>query len=148
MEARMSVMQFRLRTLFIVTILASICVCAFWYSIESQLRSQAERKAFRNFQECTEVEFTHHSTIVRIKPDAEISADKWRLLKTFEWIRYYDDFTDKLSFDLSNTDFSDAELRHLEGMTELVRVDFSGSKVTKEGVQHFREAMPGCEVLF
>jgi len=141
-------MQFRLRTLFAVTILAAICVCVFWNSIESQQRTRAERKAFWKFQECTELEFTGHSTIVRIKPDAEISVDNWRLLKRFEGIQYFDDFTDKLSFDLSNTDFSDSELRHLESMTKLVRVDFSDSKVTKEGVKRFQEAMPSCEVLY
>ena len=141
-------MQFRLRTLFVVTILAAICVCANQYFIESQGRSLDSRRFDEFSGNCTELEFTHHSTIVRIKPDVEISAHKWRLLSRFEGIQYFDDLTDKLSFDLSNTDFSDSELRHLEGMTKLVRVDFSGSKVTKEGVKRFQEAMPDCEVLY
>ncbi len=48
---------------------------------------------------------------------------------------------------LNGTTVSDALLVHVAKLKSLKKVDLSGAKVTKEGVQKLRAALPGCSVL-
>ena len=89
-------MQFRLRTLFVVTILVAIFAGANVYLIESHRRSLHFMR-FDEFEDNYELELTGHSTIVRFKPDAKISKDDWKLLSMFDGVRYFDDCSENLS---------------------------------------------------
>ncbi len=47
---------------------------------------------------------------------------------------------------IQNTEVTDVGLRRLEGLANLKRLDITGTQVTSAGIEHFREAIPECEI--
>jgi Leucine-rich repeat (LRR) protein len=50
------------------------------------------------------------------------------------------------TFDLSDTQVTDAGLEHLKELTQLQTLDLSGTEATDEGVKRLQQALPNCTI--
>lgn len=48
---------------------------------------------------------------------------------------------------LDQANVTDACVRHLAELTQLQRLDLTGTKVTAEGVAKLQQALPNCEII-
>jgi hypothetical protein len=49
---------------------------------------------------------------------------------------------------LNSTEVTDAGLANLQGLTQLERLDLTCTKVTDEGIKKFQQALPNCDIMY
>lgn len=138
-------MQFRLKYLFVATLVLAILV-ALVMCVDLYGPSRTDLLQGMNFvSENSEITFERSLTTLKFEAGANLDDHEWAHLRSHRNVYYYEG-VDRYCYDFTGTNFSDVHLKHIYGTARLDHVIFTGSKVTKAGIAQFKSKMPDCEV--
>jgi hypothetical protein len=155
--------QYSLRTLFLLTLLASIGLS--WFTVRMQ-RARRQKEAVEEIQRldgAVQYDYEVQQSGNRL-PGAVPPGPAWlrSLLGddvfaavvyvyfpssvTDAGLEHLKGLTQLQTLDLIDTQVTDGGLKHLKGLMQLRRLLLKGTRVTKEGVKTLQQALPNCRI--
>ena len=116
--------QYRLRPLFLLTLLVAIGMSYVAVTIRGQRRQKVAATAIQKAEGTVEPEPTWLGRLLRDDSLVNLTA-----------------------VDLSRKSTTDAGLAHLQGLSQLQGLDLRDTKVTDEGVQKLQQALPNGKIM-